>query len=77
MDKERIIEWKRMETTQEHRKGLILYLILFFNYLILILWKEMDQSNGQGTHHRMKKNGNNTERRKGLIYILIYSLIIC
>ena len=27
MDKERIIEWKRMETTQERRKGLIYILI--------------------------------------------------
>ena len=61
MDKERITERKRMETTQEHRKGLILYLILFSNYLlILILWKDMAQLNGQGTHNRKKKNGNNT-----------------
>ena len=50
-----------METTQERRKGLILYLNLFFNYLlIMILWKDMTQSNGQGTHHREKWNGNNT-----------------
>ena len=42
MEKERIIERKRMETTQELRKGLILYLILFSNYLLmLILWKDM------------------------------------
>ena len=42
MDKERIIERKRMETTQDLRKGLILYLILFSNYLLmLILWKDM------------------------------------
>ena len=42
MEKERIIERKRMETTQDLRKGLILYLILFSNYLlILILWKDM------------------------------------
>ena len=60
MEKERIIERKRMETTQERRKGLILYLILFFNYLIMILWKEMDQSNGKGTRERKKWNGNNT-----------------
>ena len=58
MDKERIIERKRMETTQERRKGLILYLILFSNYLlILALWKDMAPSTGQGTHHRKKKNG--------------------
>ena len=42
MEKESIIERKRMETTQDLRKGLILYLILFSNYLlILILWKDM------------------------------------
>ena len=33
MEMERIIERNGMETTQEHRKGLILYLILFSNYL--------------------------------------------
>ena len=61
MDKERIIERNGMETTQEHRKGLILYLILFSNYLLmLILWKDMPQSNGQGKHHRRVKNRNNT-----------------
>ena len=60
MEKERVNERNGMETTQERRKGLILYLILFFNYLILILWKDMDQSNGKGTHHRKKWNGNNT-----------------
>ena len=58
---ESITEGKRMETTQEHCKGLILYLILFSNYLlILILWRDMAQLNGKGTHHRRKKNGNNT-----------------
>ena len=42
MDKERIINGLRMETTQEMRKGLTLYLILFSNYLLmLILWKDM------------------------------------
>ena len=52
MDKERIIERNGKETTQERRKGLTFYLILFYNYsLILILWKDMVQSNGQGTHH--------------------------
>ena len=61
MEKERIIERNGMETTQERRKGLILYLILFSNYLlIMILWKGMDQSNGKGTHHQKKWNGNNT-----------------
>ena len=61
MEKERIIEGKRMETTQEHCKGLTLYLILFSNYLlILILWRDMAQLNGNGKHHRRKKNGNNT-----------------
>ena len=30
---ERNIEMKGMETTQERRKGFILYLILFSNYL--------------------------------------------
>ena len=60
MEKECIIERNGMETTQERRKGLILYLILFFNYLlIMILWKEMAQSNGKGTHQRKKWNGNN------------------
>ena len=55
------MERKRMETTQEHRKGLILYLILFSNSLLLLaLWKDMAQSNGKGTHHQMKRNGNNT-----------------
>ena len=44
MEMELIIERKRMETAQERRKGLILYLILFSNYLsILILWKDMAQ----------------------------------
>ena len=33
MEKERIIERNGMETTQERRKGLILYLIIFSNYL--------------------------------------------
>ena len=62
MEKESIIERKRMETTQELRKGLTLCLILFSYYLLeLILWKDMAQSNGQGTHHRKKKNGNNTK----------------
>ena len=55
------MERKRMETTQELRKGLILYLMLFSYYLLmLILWKDMAPSNGQGTHHRKKWNGNNT-----------------
>ena len=44
MEMERNIERKGMETTQERRKGLILYLILFFTYLlILMLWKDMDK----------------------------------
>ena len=44
MEMERIIERKGMETTQERRKGLILYLILFSTYLlILMLWKDMDK----------------------------------
>ena len=61
MDKERVNERNGMETTQERRKDLILYLNLFFNYLlIMILWKEMDQSNGKGTRQRKKWNGNNT-----------------
>ena len=56
MDKERIIERKGMETIQEHRKGLTLHLILFSNYLlILILLRDMAQRNGKGTHHRKKK----------------------
>ena len=60
MEKECIIERNGMETTQERRKGLILYLNLFSIYLlIMILWKDMAQSNGQGTHHRKKWNGNN------------------
>ena len=43
MGMERIIETKRMEKTQDRRKGLILYLILFSNYLlILMLWRNMD-----------------------------------
>ena len=55
MQKERIMERKRMETTQEHRKGLTLYLNLFSKYLlILALWKDMAPSNGKGTHHRKK-----------------------
>ena len=44
MQMERIIERKGMETTQERRKGLILYLILFSAYLlILMLWNDMDK----------------------------------
>ena len=55
------MERKGMETTQEHHNGLILYLILFSNYLlILILWRAMAKWHGNGTHHRKKKNGNNT-----------------
>ena len=55
------MERNGMETTQERRKGLILYLILFSNYLlIMILWKEMAPSNAKGTHHGKKWNGNNT-----------------
>ena len=43
MEMERVIETKRLETTQNRRKGLILYLILFSNYLlILMLWRNMD-----------------------------------
>ena len=43
MEMERVIETKRLETTQDRRKGLILYLILFSNYLlILLLWRNMD-----------------------------------
>ena len=58
---EHIIERKGMETTQERRKGLILYLILFSTYLlILILWNDMDKWHGNGTHHRKERNGNNT-----------------
>ena len=61
MEKVRVNERNGMETTQERRKDLILYLNLFFNYLlIMILWKEMDQSNGKGTRQRKKWNGNNT-----------------
>ena len=61
MEKERINETNGMETTQERRKGLILYLNLFSNYLlIMILWKDMDQSNGIGTRQRKKWNVNNT-----------------
>ena len=57
---ERIIERKGMETIQERRKGLILYLILSSTYLsILILWKDMAQWNGNGTHHRKERNRNN------------------
>ena len=57
MEKERVNERNGMETTQERRKGLI----LFSNYLsIMILWKDMDQSNGKGMYHRKKWNGNNT-----------------
>ena len=52
MEMERIIERKGMETTKERRKGLILYLILFSDYLlILISCKDMPQWNGNGTHH--------------------------
>ena len=44
MEMEHIIERKGMETTQDRRKGLILYLILFSTYLlILMLWKDMDK----------------------------------
>ena len=61
MEMERIIERNGMETTEERRKGLILYIILFSNYLILMkLWKDMAQSNGNGAHHRKKWNGSNT-----------------
>ena len=43
---ERIIERKEMETKQERRKGLTLYLILFSNYLLIpILWRDMAQCN--------------------------------
>ena len=41
MEMEHVIERKRLETTQNRRKGLILYLILFSTYL-LILWRNMD-----------------------------------
>ena len=69
MERHGSIKWKRnvsskeMEWKQhkERRKGLILYINLFSNYLlIMILWKDMDQSNGNGTHHQKKWNGNNT-----------------
>ena len=43
MEMEHVIETKRLETTQNRRKGLILYLVLFSTYLlILILWRNMD-----------------------------------
>ena len=43
MEMEHVIETKRLETTQDRRKGLILYLILFSTYLlILMLWRNMD-----------------------------------
>ena len=43
MEMECVIETKRLETTQDRRKGLILYLILFSTYLlILMLWRNMD-----------------------------------
>ena len=52
MEMEHIIARKRMQTTQERRKGLILYLILVSNYLlILILWRVMVQWHGNGTYH--------------------------
>ena len=61
MEMEHIIARKRMQTTQERRKGLILYLNLFSNYLlILILWRVMVQWHGNGTYHRKKKDGNST-----------------
>ena len=61
MEMERVIETKRLETTQDRRKGLILYLILFSTYLlILMLWRNMDKWYGNGTRHRNKKNGSNT-----------------
>ena len=57
MEMERIIERKRIEATQEHRKGLTLYLNLFSHYLLmLILWKDMANSNGNRMHHRRIKN---------------------
>ena len=44
MEMEPVNERKRKEIKQEHRKGLILYLILFSTYLIiLMLWKDMDK----------------------------------
>ena len=58
---ERIIERKGIETIEERRKGLILYIISFSNYLlIMILWKDMAQWYGNGTHQRKKKKGNKT-----------------
>ena len=58
---ERVNERKRMEIKQERRKGLILYIISFSNYLlIMILWKDMAQWYGNGTHQRKKKKGNKT-----------------
>ena len=43
MEMERVIETKRLETTQDRHKGLILYLTLYSNYLlILMLWRNMD-----------------------------------
>ena len=65
MERHGSIEWKRNASTKEmewkqhkkRRKGLI----LFSNYLsIMILWKDMVQSNGKGTRQRKKWNGNNT-----------------
>ena len=42
------MERNGMETTQERRKGLTLYLNLFSNYLlILALWKDMAPSNAK------------------------------
>ena len=43
MEMERVIETIRLETTQDRRKGFILYLNLFSTYLLtLILWRNMD-----------------------------------
>ena len=66
-----------METTQELRKGLILYLNLFSYYLLmLILWKNMAQSNGQGTHHRRVKNRNNTRTSQRFDFISNFILLL-
>ena len=83
MERHGLIKWTRNASSKEKewkqhkklRKGLTLYLILFSYYLLmLILWKDMAKSNGQGKHHRKKKNGNNTRKSYRFDFISKYIL---
>ena len=68
MEKERIIERKRFERTEERRKSLILYLIYQYSFCyfeMIISWKDIGQWHENGTYHRKRKKENNIKTSEG------------